>query len=214
MIRILIAEDHALVRDGLRLLISVQNDMEVVGDAVSGDAVLPLVQAHRPDVLLLDLGLPRMDGLAIMQTLSRLDLSVRVLIVTARMDQASAHACLALGAAGYLLKSENSDVLLTAIREVASGRRHLGQEVVGLLGSQEPVEPSALTAREREVLQLVGQGLSSKEIAQRLEISDLTVRKHRENLCRKLQVHHTAELVAYAIRAERILRTQDEWHAR
>lgn len=202
MIRLLLAEDHALVRDGLRLLLSAQSDMTLLADTGDGEAVVPLVRAHRPDVLLLDLGLPQLDGLAVMAALATEKLPTRVLVVTARLDPVSVRTSLALGAAGYLPKHEDSDVLLTAIRAVAADRRYISPEIAHLYPpSQETPPTDALTSREREVLGHVGQGLSCKEIARHLGISDLTVRKHRENLCRKLHVRNTAELVAFAIRA-------------
>lgn len=204
MIRLLLAEDHALVRDGLRLLISAQPDMRLVADTDDGGRVLALVREHDPDVLLLDLGLPSVDGLGVMRALAAESLTTRVLVVSARLDPASIRASLALGAAGFLPKSEDSGRLLVAIREVAAGHRHLSPEVVRLLESvpEAPEAPAQapLSQREREVLIHVGQGLSSKEIGRRLGISDLTVRKHRENLCRKLGLRSSAELVAFAIR--------------
>lgn len=201
MIRLLLAEDHALVRDGLRLLISAQPDMTLLADTGDGETVVPLVCKYRPDVLLLDLGLPKLDGLAIMSALASENMPTRTLIVTARLDAVSVRTSLALGAAGYLPKSEDSDVLLTAIREVAADRNYISPEIAHLSAPEQEIPGTdVLTLREREVLGHVGQGLSCKEIARHLGISDLTVRKHRENLCRKLQVRNTAELVAVAIR--------------
>lgn len=202
MIRLLLAEDHALVGDALSLLLSVQPDMALVASCADGAEAPSLTRRHRPDVLLLDLGLPNLDGIAIMAELAREKLPTRVLVVTARLDAASASASLALGAAGYLLKRESGDALLTAIRRVAGGGTYVSPEVAALFepeaGAPDTLE--SLTAREREILAEVGQGLSSKEIARRLGISDLTVRKHRENLCRKLGARNAAELVARAIR--------------
>lgn len=204
MLRVLIAEDHNLVRDGLRLLLSIQPDMQLVADTDDGREVVPLIVEHRPDILLLDLGLPGLDGLEVMRGLAQTETATRVLVVTARLDATSVRRSLALGASGYLPKSENGDALLDAIRRVAAGETYVSPEVAALF---EPAAPAAeaepLTGREREVLALVGEGLSSKEIAKRLGISDLTVRKHRENLCRKLGARNAAELVACAVRANR-----------
>lgn len=204
MIRLLLAEDHALVRDGLRLLISAQDDMTLLADTDDGGKVVALTVCHRPDILLLDLGLPNVDGLAIMSAIAAEKLTTRVLVVTARLDTASVRTSLALGAYGYLHKSENSDELLIAVRRVANGLQYVSPEVARLCASDdnghEASEIDALTAREREVLGHVGQGLSSKEIARVLGISDLTVRKHRENLCRKLGARNAAELIAASVR--------------
>lgn len=204
MIRLLLAENHALVRDGLRLLISTQPDMTLLAETDDGGKVIALTCQLQPDILLLDLGLPNLDGIAIMSALVDKQLATRVLVVTARMDAASIRASLALGAAGYLPKSENSDELLVAVRRIAGGRQYVSPEVALLCAredvAQETAELEALSGRERVVLDHVGQGLSSKEIARVLGISDLTVRKHRENLCRKLKARNAAELIATAVR--------------
>ena len=199
----MIAEDHSLVCDGLRLLLSTQPDMELVAVTSDGRMVRPLVQEHTPDLLLLDLGLPGLDGLQVMDDLVRAGASTRVLVVTARLDALSVRQSLALGAAGYLPKSEDSDVLLTAMRCIAAGETWVSAEVAALFEPEAGgLDTQELTGREREVLALVGEGLSSKEIARQLGISDLTVRKHRENLCRKLGARNAAELVACAIRLD------------
>lgn len=204
MIRLLLAEDHTLVRDGLRLLISVQPDMILLAETADGQNVIDLTRQHGPDILLLDLGLPNVDGIAIMTALAEEALATRVLVVTARMDTASVRASLALGAAGYLPKSENSAELLAAVRHIAAGKQYVSPEVARLCAAddstREASEIAALTVRESEVLGHVGQGLSSKEIARVLGISDLTVKKHRENLCRKLGSRNAAELIAVAVR--------------
>jgi len=202
MIRLLLAEDHALVRDALRLFVSVQPDMTLVAQCSDGSEVLEQVRLHQPDVLLLDLGLPGVDGLEIMAALARESLATRVLVVTARLDAASVKTSLALGASGYLPKSEDAEALLAAVRRVASGQIYVSPEVAMLFDGESPVGSAAeaLSARETEVLTLVGSGLSSKEIARQLGISDFTVRKHRENLCRKLGARNAPELVACALR--------------
>lgn len=202
MLRVMIAEDHSLVRDGLRLYLSAQPDIRLVAETDDGCAVLPLVLERRPDLLLLDLGLPGIDGLEVMAALARENLPTRVLVVTARLDAASVKTSLALGAAGYLPKSEDAEALLAAMRRIAAGEIYVSPEVAALFETDMTVPgmTETLTAREREVLALVGEGLSSKEIARRLGISDLTVRKHRENLCRKLGARNAPELVACALR--------------
>lgn len=203
-IRILLAEDHALVRDGLRLLLQAQADMTLVADIDDGTRVAGLVRDRCPDILLLDLGLPGLDGLGVMRQLADMQPDTRVLVVTARLDAASARTVFALGAAGYLAKSEDSDRLLEAIRDVAAGHRYISPEIAQLLAADMQADDdngtATLSQREREVLACVGRGWSSKEIGRALGISDLTVRKHRENICRKLGLRNSAGLVAYAIR--------------
>jgi DNA-binding NarL/FixJ family response regulator len=203
-ISVLIAEDHALLVDALQMLLGTQADMRCVGAARDGEQALAMAQSLRPDVLLLDLGLPKLDGLAVVESLQRSGSPVKVLVVTARLDPQSIRSALGFGAAGYLPKDEDSDELLLAIRRVAEGRRYISADIAQLFVPEVPaVEPaSKLTASETTVLQLVGEGLTSKEISQRLDISEATARKHRENIRRKLGIRNSAEMAAYAIRSQ------------
>ena len=201
-IAVLIAEDHALLSDGLQLLLSTQADMRCVGSAQDGVQALAMAETLQPDVLLLDLGLPKLDGLAVLDALRQNQSSVKVLVVTARVDPQSMRAALGLGAAGYLPKDENSDELLLAIRRVAEGRVHFTADMAQILAPALPPPESGikLTASEKTVLMLVGEGLTSKEISLRLAVSEATARKHRENIRRKLGIRNSAEMAAYAIR--------------
>jgi DNA-binding NarL/FixJ family response regulator len=203
-IQVLIAEDHALLVDALQMLLGTQADMRCVGVARDGAQALAMAQSLQPDVLLLDLGLPKLDGLAVVEALQRADSPVKVLVVTARLDSRSIRAALGFGAAGYLPKDEDSDELLLAIRRVAEGRRYISADIAQLFVPEVPVAAptSKLTASETTVLQLVGEGLTSKEISQRLDISEATARKHRENIRRKLGIRNSAEMAAYAIRSQ------------
>jgi DNA-binding NarL/FixJ family response regulator len=203
-IQVLIAEDHALLADALELLLGTQADMRCVGLANDGASALAQVLALAPDVLLLDLGLPQLDGLAVMQALRAANCPTRTLVVTARMDAASVRAALALGAAGYVPKNESSHELLQAIRRIAQGRRYVSNEIAALF-IQEPAAPgpeAKLTQSETVILKLVGEGLTSKEMGAKLGISEATARKHRENIRSKLGLRNSAEMAAYAIRAE------------
>ncbi|WP_372658303.1 response regulator [Hydrogenophaga sp.] len=203
LIKVLIAEDHALLVDALQMLLGTQPDMQCVGVAKDGERALALAQSIEADVLLLDLGLPRVDGLAVMETLQRARSPIKVLVVTARLDQQSIRGALALGAAGYLPKDEDSDELLLAIRRVAQGRRYISAEIAQLFVPEAPREPgSPLTRSETTILRLVGEGLTSKEISLQLDISEATARKHRENIRRKLGIRNSAEMAAYAIRSQ------------
>lgn len=200
---ILIAEDHALLADALQLLLGAQPDMVCVGLAKDGEQAMALATTLRPDVLLLDLGLPRLDGLGVLEALSRAQLPTRVLVVTARLDEPSIRAALSLGAAGYLPKNENSDELLLAIRRVAQGKRYVSAEIAQLfVPDAQAAAPARLTPSETTILQMVGAGLTSKEISQQLGISEATARKHRENMRRKLGIRNSAEMAAYAIRLQ------------
>jgi len=203
-ISVLIAEDHALLVDALQMLLGTQADLRCVGAARDGEQALAMALSLQPDVLLLDLGLPRLDGLAVVEALQRAGSSVKVLVVTARLDAQSIRSALGFGAAGYLPKDEDSDELLLAIRRVAEGRRYISADIAQLFVPEAPVTAavSKLTSSETTVLQLVGEGLTSKEISQRLDISEATARKHRENIRRKLGISNSAEMAAYAIRSQ------------
>lgn len=201
-IKVLIAEDHALLVDALQMLLGTQADMHCVGAARDGEQALSMARALHPDVLLLDLGLPRLDGLAVVEALQREASSVKVLVVTARLDVQSIRTALGYGAAGYLPKDEDSDELLLAIRRVAMGRRYISADIARLFTPEPVVAFTKLTASEATILQLVGEGLTSKEISQRLDISEATARKHRENIRRKLGLRNSAEMAAHAVRTQ------------
>ncbi|WP_374412766.1 response regulator [Hydrogenophaga sp.] len=203
-IEVLIAEDHALLVDALQMLLGTQADMRCVGAARDGAQALRMARELQPDVLLLDLGLPTLDGLAVVEALQRAGSPVKVLVVTARLDPQSIRTALSLGAAGYLPKDEDSDELLLAIRRVAEGRRYISADIAQLFVTESPAASAVgkLTASETTVLQLVGEGLTSKEISLRLDISEATARKHRENIRRKLGIRNSAEMAAYAIRSQ------------
>jgi len=200
-IRILIAEDHALLVDALQLLLGAQPDLHCVGIARNGEQARDMAQALQPDVLLLDLGLPKLEGMAVMEALQRAQLPTRVLVVTARLDVQLVRTALALGAAGYLPKDDDSVELLLAIRRVAQGRRYISASIAQLFVPEAPIAPvNKLTASEIIILRLVGDGLTSREMSQRLDISEATARKHRENIRRKLGIRNSAEMAAYAVR--------------
>lgn len=211
VINIQIAEDHALLADGLQLLLGTQPDMHCVGAVRDGAAAIQMALSLAPDLLLLDLGLPGVDGLGVMQALRQAGSAVRVLVVSARLDEASVRAALALGAAGYVPKDEDSEELLQAIRAVAQGRFHISSEIARAAltppSLEAPAPSQPLTRSEQAVLQLVGEGLTSKEIGMRLDISESTARKHRENIRRKLALRNSAEMAAYAIRSQGSPRT-------
>lgn len=203
-IRILIAEDHAMLADALQMLLSSQPDMHCVGVAPSGHEAVELAAHLHPDILLLDLGMPGLDGLGVMRELQAAKSATRTLVVTARMDSGSVRAALALGAAGYLPKNESGSELLLAIRRVAQGRRYISADIASLFvdDAESQNTEHKLTSSETTILQLVGDGLTSKEISLKLNISEGTVRKHRENLRNKLGIRNSAEMAAYAIRTQ------------
>lgn len=203
-IRILIAEDHTMLADALQMLIGTQADMECVGIARDGNTAVDSAMRLHPDVLLLDLGLPELDGLGVMKALQDMVPPPRTIVVTARMDSGSVRAALALGAAGYVPKNESSSELLLAVRRVGQGRRYISYDIASLfIESNESENPDIkLTNSETTILHLVGEGLTSKEIGLKLNISEGTVRKHRENMRAKLGIRNSAEMAAYAIRIQ------------
>ena len=203
-IKVLIAEDHALLADALQMLLGTQADMQCLGAVGDGEQALAQARALQPDVLLLDLGLPRLDGLSVVAALQQVASPAKVLVVTARLDPQSNRTALSLGAAGYLPKDENSDELLLAIRRVAQGRRYISAHIAQLFVPEhdQTAPVGQLTRSESIILQMVGEGLTSREIGLRLDISEATARKHRENIRRKLGIRNSAEMAAYAIRVQ------------
>lgn len=198
-ITILIADDHALVREGMRMLLSREADFALIGEAMDGGEALRLAYTLKPRVLVLDLGLPVIDGIEVARSLRQEGCACRMLALTARTDPASVRTALACGMDGYVPKSEDSRELIGAIRALALGRRYLSPAIAHLLEPDSGQAPVPITPREREILIYVADGLSSKEIASRLGISALTVQKHRENLGRKLGTRNAAEMAAYAM---------------
>jgi DNA-binding NarL/FixJ family response regulator len=196
-ITILIADDHELVREGMRMLLEREVDFELLGAAADGAGALRLAQSLNPQVLVLDLGLPVLDGLEVARTLRQAGHACRVLALTARTDSVSVRAAVECGMEGYVPKSEDSRELISAIRALASGHRYFSPAISHFLETGSA--SVGVTLREREILVCVAEGLSSKEIAARLAISPATVQKHRENLSRKLGTRNVAEMVAYAM---------------
>jgi len=199
MKNIVLAEDHAIIRDGLKLLVSTRPNLCVVADTGDGGEVERLLREHQPDLLLLDLDLPGLHGIELTRRIKASLPSVRVLILTGSPGAASVRAAFEAGADGYVLKHENADELLHAISLVLSGIVYLSKGLGSMTDLPSP--PAALTAREQQVLALIAQGASSNDIAARLHLSVLTVRKHRQNLMVKLSLHNVAEVTAYALRS-------------
>ena len=208
-IRLLIAEDHALVRAGLRSLLSQIPDVEVVGEASSGREALDLVAREHPDIVLMDVSMPDLNGLEAAARIARQFPRVRTIILSMHAVEEYVHQALKAGAAGYLLKDADPSELAVAIRSVARGETYLSPAVAKFVvagfvrGGR--VEPSGLpldrlTPRQREVLQLVAEGRSTKDIAQALDLSVKTVETHRAEIMRRLDIHDLAGLVRFAVR--------------
>ena len=202
-VRILIAEDQLLVRQGLAALLKVEG-IEIIGEAADGVVAVDMACSLRPDIVLMDLSMPVLDGVEATRRIKRVVPSVRVLILTIANCERRVAEALAAGADGYALKRLGRDELMAAIASVRAGRSYLGP---GLNGDmvREYLDGGdggnvALTAREREVLQLIARGLKNREIADTLTIAIKTVETHRTKIMQKLDLHNSAELAAYAIR--------------
>jgi DNA-binding NarL/FixJ family response regulator len=195
-ISVLIVDDHPVVRQGLRALLDVQDGLCVVGEAGDGPTAVALAASLRPDIVLLDLKLPGMDGIAVLQSLR--SSGPRVLVLTSATDPSAASQAVRAGAAGVLYKDIDPDALVRAIRSVHDGNVLLAQEAAGSLvrGSR----ADSLTAREREVLSRIAEGRSNREIARLLRLSEKTVKAHVSSVLAKLGVQDRTQAAVYAVR--------------
>jgi DNA-binding NarL/FixJ family response regulator len=213
MVRIVIADDHPIVRDGLKKLLLLEDDFEVVGEAGDGREVLERVQELDPDVLLLDLRMPNLDGLSALQALQQSNRHTRVIVLTASDDKNEFVQAMKLGCSGIVLKQTAPDLIVKSIRKVHAGEIWLdshttaavmrqfqtGGESSGSIGGGKSRERSPLSAREREIVALVAQGYKNKEMAEKMFISEQTVKNHLHNIFDKLGVSDRLELALYAI---------------
>jgi len=208
-IRILLADDHAVMRTGLRLVLERQPDFRVVGEASDGREAVALAQQHKPEVVVMDIGMPNLNGIEAARQVTAALPEVSVVILSMHSDEAYVLRALKAGARAYLLKESAESDLIAAIRAVHNGKaffspavsRMLVEDYIRQLQDRE-IEDSyeLLTTREREVLQLIAEGRSNKEIAHMLNLSLYTVESHRGNLMEKLNLHTVPELILYAVR--------------
>jgi len=209
-IRVLIVDDHKILRDGLRNLIQAQVDMEVVGEAENGRDALRLAEETRPDVVLMDISMPDLNGIDATRQLLAAVPTAKVIALSMYANQRFVAGMLAAGARGFVSKECTFEELCAALRVVASGRKCLSPEVTDLVVedyvtrvrlSRERSQPaSVLSQREREVLQLVAEGWSTKEIGKRLHVSGKTAQSHIRRIMKKLHLHSIAEVTKYAVR--------------
>jgi DNA-binding NarL/FixJ family response regulator len=202
---VLIVDDHPVVRQGLRVLLEVQDGFEVTGEAGDGPAALALARQRTPDVILLDLKLPGQDGLAVLAELQDQNSKARVLVLTSVTDHAAAATALHNGAAGVLYKDVDPDALVRAIRAVHDGYLLLAPDAAGSIlrqAGQQTRGLDALTGREREVLAELAQGRSNREIARALHVSEKTVKAHVSSVLAKLGVQDRTQAALFAVRHE------------
>jgi DNA-binding NarL/FixJ family response regulator len=207
--RIVLADDHILVRQGLRRILEEMADLEVIGEAGDGLELLKLLEKITPQIILLDISMPNLRGMEAIREIKALAPETKILILTMHKDKEYLYQAVSAGANGYLLKEDADTELSTAIETIRRGKVYISPLLSGDLAgdwaqtyrgkSKIPYEPDNLTTREREVLKMIAEGKSSKEIADLLFISVRTVERHRANLMDKLSLKKTADLVKYAI---------------
>jgi DNA-binding NarL/FixJ family response regulator len=202
-IRILVADDHVVVRQGLRVLLE-QAGMAVIGEASDGQEALRLAHEQPPDVAVLDISMPHLNGLETARRLREALPQTKIVLLTVHTEDPYVLEALQAGVAGYVLKTQAAVDIVQAIRAVLQGEIYVSprvaRAVVTAYLTRSDLPPDPLTSREREILQLIAEGLTTKEIASHLGLSVKTVESHRINLMRKLDIHETATLVRYAIR--------------
>ncbi len=207
MISIIVADDHGIVREGLRRLLEAEQDLKVSGEARDGHEVLALVESQKPEIVVLDISMPHLGGLETLERLRSKHPDVKVILLSVHDDTPFIQSAISLGADGYVLKNGRADEIITAIRAVTKGGSYFSPVVAKEIVEQLRAPPSknhdpfsVLSTREREVLHLIAEGLSAKEVASELQISTKTVEAHRTSLMRKLGVRKATELVRYALR--------------
>lgn len=208
MIRVLLVEDHVLVRDGLRALLERAGDIHVLGEASNGQEGVELAKSLKPDVIIMDIMMPRLNGIQAAEHIKDLKLPAKVLLLSMYSEEGLVHQALQSGAKGYVLKTSVSEELLQAVRAVSRGETYLSATISSIV-TESAFRPSAsqssnpldnLSPREKEILQLIAEEHTSMEIANMLSISEKTVEKHRANLMEKLHVRNLAGVVRLAIK--------------
>ena len=212
--RVLLADDHSLVRRGMKALLETDDAVEVVGEAADGLDALRMCEEQHPDLIILDVAMPKLNGIEVAARTQKMQPAPRAIMLSMHVDESYVMRALSAGASAYLLKEATDEDLLPAIRAVSAGRSFFSPAVRELL-AEEYVQQlqqrgltdsyELLTDREKEVLQLLAEGRSNKEVASLLDVGLSTVETHRGNLMQKLNLHSTAEIVLYAVRKRLIV---------
>ena len=199
MIRILIADDHNIVRDGLKRILAAHGDLDVTAEAASGDEMLGLVKANDYDIVMMDMSMPGLSGIDLIKRLKIEKPKLRILVLSMHGEQQYAARALRAGASGYLNKDSAAEMLVGALRKIAAGGVHIGDAAAASLMASEKAPHEALSDREFEVLRLLVEGLGPTEIGKKLHLSVKTVSTHKTRILEKLNVGSTAELVRYVL---------------
>jgi len=206
--RIAIAEDHTILREGLRALLVTEPDFEIIGEAEDGRKAIHCVKNQSPDLVLMDLSMPRMDGLVAIKEIKKQSPGIKIIALTVHKTEAYVLQALQAGVDGYVLKDASHSELKLAIRKVLAGKRYLSPDISekvidGYLEGKKGLEIKSswgtLTEREKEILKLIAEGYKNREVADYLCISLKTTEKHRSNLMKKLNIHNASALTAYAV---------------
>jgi len=213
-LRVLLADDHSIVRRGMRSLLETDESVEVVAEAADGLEALRLCEEHHPDLLILDVAMPRLNGIDVAARTQKMQPAPKAIMLSMHLDESYVMRAINAGARGYLLKDATDEDLLPAIRAVAAGKSFFSPAVSGVLAEEYMQQLQErgltdsydlLTDREKEVLQALAEGRSNKEVAALLDVGLSTVETHRANLMQKLNLHSTAEIVLYAVRKRLIV---------
>ncbi len=207
-LRLLVADDHAIVREGIRALFSGSSDIEIVGEAADGREVVRMASKLEPDLILMDLCMPGSNGTEAIRAIKRRTPEVKIVVLTVQRGEEHVRAALDAGADGYILKDDSGSELLAALKSIAAGKCYLSPVICkhvvhGFLdGSERPstsISWNILTSRERQVMKLIAEGYTNRNIAKYLTLSHKTVEKHRSNLMRKLDLHNAPAVTTFAI---------------
>jgi len=207
-IKIILADDHQVMREGLKSLLNQQKDMQVIGEADDGQAVVRLTKKLEPDIVVLDIGMPNMNGIQATQHIVAEVPDTKVLALSMHSDHQFVVKMLQAGASGYMLKDCALEELISAVRTISNGKFYLSKDVTGVVISDyinkiqaiDSIGQPVLTSRERETLQLIAEGKSTADTAKLLNVSTKTIETHRKNIMDKLDIHSIAELTKYAVR--------------